>query len=285
VFTRVFPPCAGPENCAHLYLTGKAAIDSVMRGRFGARQGAMKMRISGIAACIFAVAAFAPCQAMSAAGSATAAAHASAQAVVKTAKATKSKKPDQPPQQAYVTFYWSKGSEGPSMFSVFREKLLISMDGKAAGKLTQGEFLNIPVDPGHHTFGYERVAISSEGETKHEIDIAPGQTAYYEIVDKNEAGFMHVIVPKEAAPDQAKAEIATLKAPLQAATKEAVIGGAAATGARRNWRVAGAGCSGGIRSRSADGQARQERGRAAACSAELCHVLLAACEIGGHGVP
>jgi hypothetical protein len=193
------------------------------------------MRISGIAACIFAVAAFSPCQAMSVASSGAAVAHSSGQAVTKVAKTQKAKKPEQPPQQAYVTFFWSKGADGPSMFSVFREKLLISMDGKQAGKITQGEFLSIPVDAGHHTMGYERVAISSEGETKREIDIAPGQTAYYEVIDKNESGFMHIVVPQEAAPDHAKAEIATLKAPLQTATKEAVMGlpaapGAAATG-------------------------------------------------------
>ncbi len=187
------------------------------------------MRISGIAACIFAVAAFAPCQAMSVTNSGVAVAHSSGQEVTRVAKA-KAKKPEQPPQQAYVTFYWSKGAEGSSMFDVFREKLLISMDGKPAGKVSQGEFLNIPVDPGHHTYGYERVAVSSEGETKHEIDVAPGQTAYFEIVDKNEAGFVHTVLPQPVAPEQAKTEMAPLKAPLQTVTKEAVMGGPAGPG-------------------------------------------------------
>jgi hypothetical protein len=186
------------------------------------------MRISGILACMLAAAVLAPCEAMSAAKDGMGAAHSSGLNATKTAKTTKAKKPEAPPQQAYITFFWSKGAEGSSMFNVFREKLLLTVDGKSAGKLSQGEVLNIPVDAGHHKYGFERVAISSEGETTREIDVAPGQTVYFEVADKNEAGFMHTVVPQEVSADQAKPQLSMLKAPLQTATKEAVLGTPAA---------------------------------------------------------
>ena len=196
------------------------------------------MRISGIAACILAVAAFAPCHATGVTIGGGAAAHSPASALT---KAVKPKKAEQPPQQAYITFYWAKGSDSASMFNVFREKLLISMDGKQAGKLVEGEYLAIPVDAGHHTYGYERVAVSSEGETKREIDVAAGQTAYFEIVDKDAAGFVHTIVPQAAEPGKAKADMVALSAPAQAATKEAVLGGAQSGPGKPGAPVAGGG--------------------------------------------
>jgi hypothetical protein len=186
------------------------------------------MRISSILACVFTVAVLTPCQAMSAAKDGAAVAHNPGLTAAKTAKTTKAKKPEAPPQQAFITFFWSKGSETSSMFNVFREKLLLTVDGKSVGKLSQGEVLNVPVDPGHHKYGFERVAISSEGETTREIDVAPGQTVYFEVADKDEAGFMHTVVPQEVSADQAKPQLSMLKAPLQNATKEAVLGTAGA---------------------------------------------------------
>ena len=142
------------------------------------------MRFPGIVAFILAVtAACAPCQALNATNAGTAAAPSSGPAPTRIAKA-KPKKAEQPPQQSYITFFWSKGAEGSSLFSVFREKILLSVDGKPAGKLTQGEYTSIPVEPGHHAYGYERDAFSSEGETKREIDVPQGQSVYFEIIDK-----------------------------------------------------------------------------------------------------
>jgi predicted RecA/RadA family phage recombinase len=175
------------------------------------------MRFPGIAACILAAAAACtPCQALNATDAATAATHVSAPAQTRTAKAKPAKKAEQP-AQSFITFYWSKGLEGASLFNVFREKIILTVDGKDAGKLAQGEYLSIPVQPGHHTYGYERQAFSSEGETKRELDVAQGQSAYFEIVEKNEAGFLHTMLPQPVAAEQAQAEISRLKTPLQTA--------------------------------------------------------------------
>ncbi len=188
------------------------------------------MRFPGIVAFILAVAAAcAPCQALNATNAGTAAAPSLGPAPTRIAKA-KPKKAEQPPQQSYITFFWSKGAEGSSFFGVFREKILLSVDGKAAGKLTQGEYMSIPVDPGQHTYGYERVAISSEGETKREIDVAQGQSVYFEIIDKDEAGMVHTIYPQQVAAEQAQGELTRLKTPLQNAPKEAVAGAPGAPG-------------------------------------------------------
>jgi hypothetical protein len=189
------------------------------------------MRFPGIVACILAVvAACAPCQALNATASGTAAAHSSAPAPTRIAKAKNAKKAEQPPQQSYITFYWSKGLEGSSLFNVFRERLVVSVDGQPAGKLSQGEYVSIPVQPGHHTYGYERVAISSEGEIKREIDVAPGQSVYFEIVEKSEAGLLHTITPQEVPAGQAQAELTHLKTSLQAGPQEASAGAPGAPG-------------------------------------------------------
>ncbi len=188
------------------------------------------MRVSGIVVCMVAMAAAsAPCQALNANGTDTRAAQAPLTRVAK-AKPKKAA----PVQPSAITFYWSKGSEGSSLFSVFREKVILTVDGKPAGKLTQGEYISVPVEPGHHSYGYERVAFSSEGEIKSEIDVAPGQSLYFEIVEKTEGGFMHTMSPQQVAPEQAQAEVARLKAPLQTAAPApgvpAPAAGTAATG-------------------------------------------------------
>jgi hypothetical protein len=188
------------------------------------------MRFPGIVAFILAVAAAcAPCQALNATNAGTAAAPSSGPAPTRIAKA-KPKKAEQPPQQSFITFFWSKGAEGSSLFSVFRETVILSVDDKPAGKLTQGEYMSIPVQPGHHTYGYERVAISSEGETKREIDVPQGQSAYFEIIDKTEAGILHTVAPQQVAAEQAQAEITRLKTPLQTAPQAAVTGAPGAPG-------------------------------------------------------
>jgi hypothetical protein len=170
------------------------------------------MRFSGIVVCMVAMAAAAaPCQAFNVNATDTRAAQAPLTRVAK----AKPKKAE-PVQASAITFYWSKGSEGSSLLSVFREKVILTVDGKPAGKLTQGEYLSVPVEPGHHSYGYERVAVSSEGEEKREIDIAPGQSLYFEIVERSE-GFLHTLTPQQVAAEQAQAEVARLKAPLQTA--------------------------------------------------------------------
>jgi len=156
-------------------------------------------------------AASAPCQAFNANATDTRAAQAPLTRVAK----AKPKKAE-PVQASAITFYWSKGSEGSSLFSVFREKVILTVDGKPAGKLTQGEYVSVPVEPGHHSYGYERVAVSSEGEEKREIDIAPGQSVYFEIVERSE-GFLHTLTPRQVAAEQAQAEVTKLKTPLQTA--------------------------------------------------------------------
>ena len=189
------------------------------------------MRFPGIVAFILAVtAACAPCQALNATNAGTAAAPSSGPAPTRIAKA-KPKKAEQPPQQSYITFFWSKGAEGSSLFSVFREKVLLSVNGKPAGKLTQGEYTSIPVEPGHHAYGYERDAFSSEGETKREIDVPQGQSVYFEIIDKNEAGILHTMYPQQVAAEQAQAELTRLKTPLQTAPQQAVAGAPGVPGA------------------------------------------------------
>jgi hypothetical protein len=177
-----------------------------------------------------AVAACTPCLALNTTDTSAAAARSHAPALARTAKAKSPKKAEQPAQQSYLTFYWAKGAEGSSLFNVFREKVILTVDGQAAGKLTQGEFISVPVQPGHHTYGYERVAISSEGETKRELDVPQGQSIYFEIVDKNEAGFMHTLSPQQVAAEQALAEVTKLKAPLQTAAAPGASGATAATG-------------------------------------------------------
>ncbi len=182
------------------------------------------MRFAGIAACILALgAACAPCQALNATTAGSATVHSAALAQTKTAKAKPAKKAAQP-AQSYVTFFWSKGADGGSLFGVFREKIMLSVDGKDAGKLTQGEYLSVPVEPGHHTYGYERVAISSDGEIKREIDVLPGESVYFEIIEQNEAGIVHKMFPQQVQAEQAQGEISRLKTPLQNAPKEAVTG-------------------------------------------------------------
>ncbi len=171
------------------------------------------MRFCGIVICMFAMAvASAPCQALNASGADTPAVR---PALTKFAKARHRRAKRVEPSS--IVFYWSKGSEGSSLFSVFREKIILTVDGKPAGKLTQGEYISVPVEPGHHVYGYERVAYSSEGETKREIDVAPGQSVYFEIIDKTEGGFLHTITPQQVAPEQAQAEVMRLKTPLQTA--------------------------------------------------------------------
>lgn len=185
------------------------------------------MRFSGIVACMFAAAAACtPCLALNTTDAGAVAARSQAPALERTAKA---KSPKKAAQQSYITFYWAKGAEGSSLFNVFREKVILTVDGQAAGKLTQGEYISVPVQPGHHTYGYERVAVSSEGETKREVDVPEGQSIYFEIVEKNEAGFMHTLSPQQVAAEQAQAEVARLKAPLQTAATPGVPG-ATATG-------------------------------------------------------
>ena len=140
-------------------------------------------------------AACAPCQAPNAQTPAQPPGPSSGPAPTRIAKA-KPKKAEQPPQQSYITFFWSKGAEGSSLFSVFREKVLLSVDGKPAGKLTQGEYTSIPVEPGHHAYGYERDAFSSEGETKREIDVPQGQSVYFEMIHKNRGRrFLYTMYP------------------------------------------------------------------------------------------
>jgi hypothetical protein len=188
------------------------------------------MRVSGIVACILAAAACMPCLALNTTDASAVAARSPAPALERTAKAKSPKKAEQPAQQSYLTFYWAKGAEGSSLFNVFREKIILTVDGQAAGKITQGEFISVPVQPGHHTYGYERVAISSEGETKREVDVPQGQSIYFEIVEKNEAGFMHTLSPQQVAAEQAQAEVTKLKAPLETASAPGVPGATAATG-------------------------------------------------------
>jgi hypothetical protein len=189
------------------------------------------MRFSGIVACILAAAAACtPCLALDTTDAGAVAARSQAPALARTAKAKSPKKAEQPAQQSYITFYWAKGAEGSSLFNVFREKVILTVDGQAAGKLTQGEYISVPVQSGRHTYGYERVAISSEGETKREVDVAQGQSIYFEIVEKNDAGFMHTLSPRQVAAEQAQAEVTRLKAPLQTAAAPGVPGAAAATG-------------------------------------------------------
>ena len=183
------------------------------------------MRVSGIVACILAAAAASsPCLALNPADTGAAAAvHSSAPALARTAKAKSPKKAQQPAQQSTITFYWSKGAEGSSsLFSVFGENVILTVDGQPAGKLNQGEYLSVPVQPGHHAYGYERAAFSSEGETKREIDVPAGQSVYFEIVEKNEAGFLHTMSPQQVAAEQAQAEITKLKTPLQTAAAPAL---------------------------------------------------------------
>ncbi len=188
------------------------------------------MRFSGIVACILAAgAACTPCLALNTTDAGAAEARSQAPALARTAKAKSPKKAEQPAQQSYITFYWAKGAEGSSLFNVFREKVILTVDGQAAGKLTQGEYISVPVQPGHHTYGYERVAYSTEGETKREVDVPQGQSIYFEIVEKNEAGFMHTLSPQQVAAEQAQAEVTRLKAPLQTAAAPGVPG-ATATG-------------------------------------------------------
>jgi hypothetical protein len=171
------------------------------------------MRFCGIVVCMFALAAAsAPCQALNANGTDTPAVR---PVLTKVARARHRKAKRVEPSA--IVFYWSKGSEGSALFSVFREKIILTVDGKPAGKLTQGEYISVPVEPGHHSYGYERVAYSSEGEIKREIDVAPGQSVYFEIIDKTEGGFLHTITPQQAAPEQAQAEVMRLKTPLQTA--------------------------------------------------------------------
>ena len=90
----------------------------------------------------------------------------------------------------------------------------------------------MPVQPGHHAYGYERVAISSEGETKREVDVPQGQSIYFEIVEKNEAGFMHTLSPQQVAAEQAQAEVTKLKAPLQTTAAAPGVPGAGGGGGK-----------------------------------------------------
>jgi len=169
------------------------------------------MRFTGIVVCILAMLmASAPCPAQDAKP-------ADALVPKKTgtpSKAKPAKKAAEPVAQSFITFFWSKGSDS-SLFGVFQERVSISVDGQPAGKLTQGEYISVPVQPGHHTYGYERSVQFSEGETKREVDVPQGQTVYFEIIDR-EAGMVHTMFTQ--------AELAKLRQPLQTAPKEAVAG-------------------------------------------------------------
>ena len=148
---------------------------------------------------------------------------------------------------------------------------MLSVDGQAAGKLSQGEYISVPVQPGHHTYGYERVAISSEGETKREVDVPQGQSIYFEIVEKNEAGiYAHVISAAGAGgagsggSDQAQ----------DAAADRAAGGSSWSTRSARSCWSAGDTRSTGARP-SAQRQTRQKGRRAATRAAKLHRILLA----------
>jgi len=189
------------------------------------------MRSTGIVVCILAVAAaFLPWGVAEAKGADTPAADSSQPGPknggTKLVAAKPAKKPAEPPP-SFITFYWSKGSDS-SLFSVFRERMLLSVDGKPAGKLTQGEYISVPVQPGPHTYGFERSAQFSEGETKRDVDVPQGQSVYFEIIEKNEAGIVHTMFPQLVPAEQAQAELSKLKSPLQTAPMEAVTKGAVA---------------------------------------------------------
>ncbi len=189
------------------------------------------MRFTGILVCLLAMQmASAPCRAQSAKPADAPAANPAQPAPKKTAtpsKAKSAKKAPEPVQQSFITFYWPQGSDSP-LFEVLRERVSLSVDGQPAGKLTQGEYISVPVQPGHHTYGYERLAQFSDGEIKHEVDVPQGQSIYFEIIDKEEAGIVHTTFLKEVAAETAQAELAKLKQPLQTAPKEAVAGVAGA---------------------------------------------------------
>ncbi len=184
------------------------------------------MRFPGIVVCILALfGASAFHQAQAATPADTAAANSARPAPKNTmVAASKAKKAEPKPAQSFITFYWSKGAEGSPLFAVFREKLLLSVDGKDAGKLIQGEYISVPVEPGHHTYGYERSAISSEGETKREVDVPQGQNVYFEVIEKDAAGFAHLISLQQTAADVAQAEVAKLRLPLLQQTAPVAAG-------------------------------------------------------------
>lgn len=186
------------------------------------------MKISGIAVCILAaLAAFAPFQTAWAKDADTPIANSSQPAPNKAgAKSSRSKAKShkkaepKPAPQSFITFYWPKDSS-ETFLRVFQERMLISLDGQPAGRLTPGEYITVPVHPGSHTYGYERVVQFSEGETKRTIDVAQGQTVYFEIIHRDE-GFVQLVFPQQVAAEVAEAELPKLKLPLQSAPKEAV---------------------------------------------------------------
>ncbi len=176
------------------------------------------MRSTGIVVCILAMlVASAPCRAQDAKP-------AGALAPKKTgtpSKAKSAKKAAEPVQQAFIAFYWPKESDWVP-FPSLEERLSISVDGQPAGKVTQGEFISVPVQPGPHTYGYTRSTQTSEGERKGSVEVPQGQTVYLETV-KTDHGIVTVVSMQQVTAEHATQALPGLKSPLQLAPKEAVI--------------------------------------------------------------
>ncbi len=176
------------------------------------------MRITGILVCLLAMQmASAPCGAQDAKP-------ADALAPKKTgtpSKAKSAKKTAEPVQQAFVAFYWPKESDWVP-FAALEEQVSISVDGQPAGKVTQGEFISVPVQPGPHTYSYTRSTQTSEGEKKGSVEVPPGQTVYLETVKADHGLGVTVVSMQQVTAEHATQVLPSLKSPLQLAPKEAV---------------------------------------------------------------
>src|SRR5208282_5691990 len=127
-------------------------------------------------------------------------------------KAKPAKNAAAPVQQGFITFYWPKESDWVP-FAALEERVSISVDGQPAGKVTQGEFISVPAQPGPHTYGYERSTQTSEGERKGNIDVPQGQTVYLEIV-KADHGMVTVVSLQQMAAEHAQQALPALKSPI-----------------------------------------------------------------------
>ena len=170
------------------------------------------MKFTGIVVCILTMlVATADCRAQDAAPKKTGS----------PSKAKPAKKAAEPVQQSFITFYWPKETDWVP-FEVLEERVTISVDGQPAGKVTQGEYISFPAQPGPHAYSYTRSTQTSEGEKTGSVDVTRGQTVYVEVV-KADHGMVTVVSLKQVPADEAQQALRQLKTPIQLAPKEAVV--------------------------------------------------------------
>jgi hypothetical protein len=99
-----------------------------------------------------------------------------------------------------------------SFLSSLKEHFGVAIDDQSAGSFSEGQYISVPVQPGPHTFSYARASQVSFNEKKHTLDVAPGQSVYFEVAEEQQ-GMVTVMYPHQVPPEQGQPALAGLQAP------------------------------------------------------------------------